>query len=141
MMKNRIIVLLLSIIPLITIGQKSNLYFGSSIDYGSNPRTYGLTAQFINPTIDIMAELINNFGESYSLRGDSYFTWEKVRVKQFSKKPLDIIVVKRIDNSAGDKNEYYDITIKEGGKQFLKETKFRHRKKVKRFFESFAQTI
>ncbi len=139
-MKNRVVILL-SIISLTSFGQKSNLYFGTSINYGSSPRTYSLTAHFINPTNDVMAELIKNFGNSYSLRGDSYFTWEKVVFKQFSKKPLDIILVKRVVNYEGDKHEYYEITIKKGGKQFLKETKIRNRKKVKRFFEGFAQLM
>lgn len=141
MIKNKIIVLLLSIIPVITFGQKSNLNFGSSINYGTTPPTYGLTAHYINPTHDIMAEIINYFGKSYNLRGDSYFTWEKVIIKKLSRKPLDIIIIKRLDNSTKDKHEYYDITIKKGNKQFLKEINFINRSKVKRIFKNFTQTI
>jgi len=141
MLKNKIIVLFLIFIPLITSGQNSNLDFGSSINNSTSPPTYDLIAHYKNPTNDIMGELINLFGKSYTVRGDSYFYWEKVKVKKIGHKSLDIIIIKRVDIFGEDKHEYYDINIKKKDKQFLKEIKFWNVSKVKRIFKKFAQPI
>lgn len=133
-----ILTLLFSLIITSIYGQKSNMYVGSSIS--SNPKTFSMTFHYVNPSKDIMREIIELFGESMTNAGGIY-NWEDQKVKGLSRRPLDIKIVKRrYDYPAPkDDHEYYDIYIKKKNKDFLKEIKFINRLKVKKIFMKFAE--
>jgi len=121
-------------------GQKTNLSIGSGINYGVTPPAYSLNFHYTNPTIDIVKELIGFFGDSCVRRGEDYY-WEQIMVKKLSKKPLDIMVIRRIYDydPPKDDHEFYDVIIKKDDKDFLRDFNFINRLRVKSIFRRFAE--
>ena len=93
-------------------GQKTNLSIGSGINYGVSPPAYSLNFHYINPTIDIVNELIDFLGDSCIQNGNEYY-WEQIVVRKLSKKPLDIKVIRRVYDydPPKDDHEFYDVII------------------------------
>ncbi len=122
-------------------GQKTNLSFGSGMNYGVTPPAYSLNFHYINPTIDIINELIALFGDSCIRHGEEYY-WEQIVVEKLSKKPLDIKVIRRVYDydPPKDDHEFYDVIIKKDDKDFLKDLRFINRQRVKSIFRQFAET-
>ena len=122
-------------------GQKTNLSIGSGINYGVTPPAYSLNFHYTNPTIDIVNELIDFFGDSCVRDGEEYY-WEQIVVKKLSKKPLDVKVIKRVYDydPPKDDHEFYDVIIKKDDKDFLRDLRFINRLRVKNIFKQFAET-
>ncbi len=121
-------------------GQKTNLSFGSGMNYGVTPPAYSLNFHYTNPTIDIIGELMKLFGDSCIIHGEEYH-WQQVVVEKLSKKPLDIKVIRRIYDydPPKDDHEFYDVIIKKDEMDFLNGIKFINRQRVKSIFKRFAE--
>jgi len=121
-------------------GQETNLKLGFGLSGRGSSRIDFLSFHFTNPTVDIISELIKIFGDSYEEKGGNYI-WENTKVKELSRKYLNIRIEKRIYNAPTEYHEFYYIYIKKNKKNFLHEIKIKNRKKVRLLFKKYAEPL